>query len=148
MSAHSARKWTELNWLRKGNKEVPLPNLVYCNLTDWSGVYYPRQKNECCIANSYYDLTTRALICVNENNVDEDGDFEEVLAHEWRHHLQRQRYKFAGATFNMEGDYKENIISYFHNNWHELDAFMFSFRKIETRATVIWFEWLREAGVI
>jgi hypothetical protein len=111
-------------------------------------VYYPRQRNECCIGNSYYDLTDRGLICVAENNADEAGDFEEILAHEWRHHLQRQKYKFVGAVFNDSGDYKENIVLYFKNNWHELDAFMFSWSKIETRATTIWFEWLREAGVI
>ena len=148
MSASSARKWIELNWLRKGNKEIPLPNLIYHNLPDCSGMYYPRQKDECCVGSSYYDLTDRALICVAENNCDEFGDFEEILAHEWRHHLQRQRYKFQGVIFDNSGDYKENIISYFMDNWHELDAFMFSWSKIETRATTIWFEWLREAGVI
>jgi hypothetical protein len=148
MSASSARKWIELNWLRKGRKEVPLPNLIYCNFENWSGIYYPRQKDEVCIDNCYYDLSERGLIGVNENNCDERGDFEETLAHEWRHHLQRQKYKFAGVKFNNDGDYKENIISYYRDNWHELDAFMFSWRIVETRATTIWFEWLRKAGVV
>ena len=29
MSASSARKWIELNWLRRGNKEIPLPELIF-----------------------------------------------------------------------------------------------------------------------
>jgi hypothetical protein len=138
----SARKWMELNWLRKGNKEIPLPEIVFeCEKT--VGGYYSRPaRKEKEICGRFYDLS-KGLISINPRY---DQEFIlNTIAHEWRHHWQR----FMGISnpnpspFESAGNYDEDIVRFFKGSWWEMDALLFSIKKAPDETSMYWIDLLR-----
>ncbi len=157
MSASSVRNWMELNWLRKGSKEIPLPNIVFTSeLTEYSGIYYRPERDELRIGNRYYDLV-KGLIGVSTNDDDsflykrDDKTILKTIAHEWRHHWQyftRKFYVEEGTVFQDDGDYDQSIVRFHSSNVNEMDAFLFSIRKCKCNTNMYQFDLLRKANVL
>lgn len=140
------RKWFELNWIRKGFKEISLPDIIFeIPNVDCSGCYYVPRKKEILVSGRYYDLQ-RGLIIVNPVHcVKDDKRVPETIAHEFRHHIQRTTkfYDAAPTIFEIVGTYKESIIKYFKSSYLEMDALLFTInRGITDDATLEWYEWI------
>jgi len=146
MSASSARKWIELNWLRKGNKEIPLPEIVFDIIVDFGACHWPRQNDEVMVGNRFYDLTDRGLIVINQKYSDDGGWVLNSIAHEWRHACQKFHGHILHSIFPREGDYKENTIWYFKSHWWEMDALLFSLKVAPDETSTLWLEWLLEGN--
>ena len=140
MIALKVRKWTELNWLRCGHKEIPLPDIIFEQI-ELAGCYCRPVANEIIIGNRFYDLS-KGIILVNPN--DNDDCIKSVIAHEWRHHCQW----YAGLSaikprkFKDTGNYRHDIIDFFNNNDTEIDALIFSIAMAPCETNMLWAEWL------
>lgn len=157
MSASSTRSWFELNWLRKGDKAIPLPNIVFTSaLTEYSGIYYRPEPDELRIRNRYYDLI-KGLIVVSTNDDDsflykrDDETILKTIIHEWRHHWQyftRKFYVEEATEFQDDGDYDQSVVEFYLSNVNEMDAFLFSTRKVKCNTNMYQFDLLRNAGIL
>jgi hypothetical protein len=146
MSASLSRKWIELNWLRKGNKEIPLPELLFEH-TGLCGAYYMQpSREEVLIGNRFYDLS-KGFIVVNPSN--DDSFIANSIAHEWRHHWQ---YCHGLSNPNPPqykdcNNYEKSIANFFRGCWSEMDALLFSIEKIPDDISLYWMEILRKEKI-
>ena len=137
-------KWSELNWLRKKDKHIPLPEFVFIDGIKGKGGYYCRpRKAERMIDDRFYDLQ-KGVIVVDFSNP--AGFVLSAIAHEWRHHCQ---FYYGGnfknpIQFNTKIDYKKSIISFFSNSATEVDALLFAHKVAPHETSSMWIKWLKE----
>jgi hypothetical protein len=150
MSASSARKWIELNWLRKFDRSIPLPEIMLEDLPMGAG-YVHKQRGEILVGERYCDLTNRGLIVLSLRYSNDDGYMVNAIAHEWRHHVQWEKGKrnIREVSFDAFGedfvsDYKRSIIKYYTIQWWEMDALLFSLKFASDETSQLWFDWLRK----
>jgi hypothetical protein len=150
MSAFIARKWIELNWLRKGHKEIDLPEVIYISpKIGYSAAYYRPVKEEIFIEGRYYNRE-KGIIVLVDNRREEDKGFASSIAHEWRHHWQFHKGFLLPLSAKRPYDpekaaenYKREIIQFFKQNSDEMDALLFSVRKVPCDYELEWIEWIR-----
>jgi len=139
MSASVARKWIELSWLRKGNKQIPLPEIIFEKLSFASGCCYKPVKRELQIDNRFWDLS-RGLIIVDPSF--DDRFLLNGIAHEWRHHWQHMMGINVVSKWVSGVDYKKEIIRFFTVNLAEMDALIYSIKKAPDDLSILWYEWI------
>lgn len=143
MSASVVRKWIELNWLRRGNKEIPLPEIVFGRSgVNYSGCYHRPGIGEQLIDGRFLDLS-RGIIVICDDGIETDDFYANTIAHEWRHHWQfivKGPYSFSPFVFN--GNYRESIVKFFKSQPLEMDALLYAEKKAPSVSTRQWIEWL------
>lgn len=118
----------ELNWIRREDKTLPLPRVVFHPLDGMGGFYHFPEPAEVLIGETHYDAT-KGLIVVST----ETEHPASIIAHEWRHHWQT----FHGWTYDgidwpeveTDDEYWPNVARYFAASKSELDALLFEHRK-------------------
>lgn len=113
-----------MNWLRKHDKALPTPQVVYSAVSGFGGCYYSPFKGEECIDGLFYPRDN-GIILVSTLWPD---NIHSTLAHEWRHHWQRfnkgRLPKWPWNTPSTSEEYIQAIKHYF-TAWHEWDALHF-----------------------
>lgn len=115
----------EINWIRKYDKSLPLPELVFCNTWDIGGGYYRPTDAKVLHFNQRTIDNKHGTILINPDFPD---NFESVIAHEWRHHWQYHkglRNPLDYTLWNPSGDWKSDVFHYFTEDRFEFDALMF-----------------------
>lgn len=122
-------KSLELNWIRKYDKSLIIPEVVFSSLSWVAGQYYKPDNDEIYIDGVGYSMRF-GLIEVSERQNKTDVDIASTLAHEWRHHW--QIFNLPTRTYNYywphefdNSDYDDMIIKYFTSNELEMDALRF-----------------------
>jgi hypothetical protein len=126
-------KSLELNWIRKVDKSLIMPEVVFSSL-DWAGGQYfrPFHGEELLIDGKHYPRE-HGLIEVSTIQNATDWEIAATLAHEWRHHWQAcHGIEFAEAfkwphKFDND-DYDDLIVKFFTLNTYEMDAVRFQHR--------------------
>ena len=126
----------ELNWIRKFDKTLVMPEVMFYPMDGCSGrYYYPRKDKEIFDEDGRGYWMRYGVIAINpEVNCDYAG----TIAHEWRHHWQC----FNGIPFELSKrpdeceDYNEGLRRYFTSSKTELDAVRF-----EHKHAGVWEEW-------
>lgn len=145
MSAFKARKWIELSWLRRGHKEIPLPEIIFdVGSQDIGGGYYHPQQNEVLIGKRYFDLY-KGLIIINP--IYDEKFILNSTCHEWRHHWQWLNGIGGITKFDASIQYKPAIIKFFSKQFTELDALLFSLKMAPEDTALLWFDWLIKSKV-
>ncbi len=122
----------ELNWIRKFDKSLINPTVVFSSLKWASGLYYHPEKDEICIDGKFYHLGC-GLIEVSNFNNETAKETAGTIAHEWRHHWQyfnlpKEKVGFEWPKSYNELEYNEMIVKYFTLNPLEMDALRFQKR--------------------
>jgi hypothetical protein len=140
MCSSVARKWIELNWLRRGNKEIPLPDIIFEKIELGSGLYYKPEKSEIAIEGRFYDLSNGLIVI---SPIMDSPFTANTIAHEWRHHWQFiSGIKSNPWSWNFGSNYKDNIINFFNSSSTEMDAFNFALNKAPDDTSLLWKDWL------
>ena len=130
-------------WLRKEDKSLSLPDIVFADEPNRSGCYYHPDRNPVFIGANEY-CPRRGLIVVGiESNDDEQ--IANTIAHEWRHHWQFHNMKHTPyASFDSSIPYQAAIRNFFRSDHKEMDALIFSHKIAPCETTEIWLEYLRK----
>jgi hypothetical protein len=129
------------NWIRKFDKSLSLPEIIFEKeeiieevVGPCSGCYIPPDESEVLVGDKYY-LNNRGLILIslykNSDFSDESGILDTVI-HEWRHHWQKFNWKKENDYFSYDylknclGDYDETVKWFYRLNKHESDALLFA----------------------
>lgn len=133
-------KSLELNWIRKFDKSLSMPEVVYSSI-DWAGgQYFHPEENEICIDGKYYNIS-RGLIEISVSNNVSSKEISSTIAHEWRHHWQYfnlpyEKNKFKWPQTYDDQKYNKLITNYFLLNPLEMDALQF-----QKKYSSIYEEW-------
>src|SRR3990167_108469 len=102
----------ELNWLKKYDKSLSLPLVLFIEDMEHNGLYYEPQNREIIVENKLYSVEKGVLLIRLSDR--EDADVAATIAHEWRHHWQRfnSSLYYDGNDFNSQILYKDAIIEY------------------------------------
>jgi len=125
----------ELNWIRKHDKSISIPEIVFTKL-DVSGCYYAPVRRELLLNETFVPLD-KGLILVD---LDDDAA-ESIIVHEWRHHWQHlngQRYD--GVSWSFQDDYDKELLNYFRYSKQEYDALIFQLRYSSSKVNEVWKE--------
>ena len=133
----------ELNWLKKYDKSLSLPLVLFIEDMEYSGVYYEPQNREIIVDDKIYSVEKGVLLIKNSFER-EDSDIASTIAHEWRHHWQRfnSTLYYDGKDLNDEIARKDAIIEYYTKSVCEMDAFLFESRAINSPSGEMVKEWL------
>lgn len=137
----------ETRWLHYP-KWLPQPMVVVISLAyawnRYAGLYHYPAKEEVLIEGRHYDSKNGIIeICETCN--------EDTLVHEFRHHWQLSRglkydgVEFDAATYHNDEAYKKEIVRYFTTSKHELDALLFTVKKVPGTRDVVWLDWILAA---
>jgi hypothetical protein len=140
---HKTRKWIEFAWLRRGHKEIPLPEVIFEEI-ETGGLYYHPDKKEVLINGVNRDLS-KGLIIIDPNH--NDKFVLNTIVHEWRHHwqyFQGFNMGLVGAPYRWRGNYKSEIQRFFKLNKIEMDALLFAIKKAPDDISLEWMEWVTQ----
>ena len=131
----------ELNWLSSVDKQYSIPKVVFTTGGENSGVYYQSEPLEYLIGQIYVPFDTGVIVVEGDDTI----SIANTLAHEWRHHWQRHNgFKWKPKSWNdmyaRVGTYEKAIREYYHTQWWEMDALMFSARHGNDVYTEYWME--------
>jgi hypothetical protein len=118
----------ELNWIRRQDKGLLLPAVVFADLENCGGYYVKPRRRETFIDGRYCDLE-RGLIAISTRWPDFQAS---TLAHEWRHHWQAE-HGFSmeeswGFDADWDADYDQQLRRFFRTQAIERDALAFQCR--------------------
>lgn len=137
----------DLNWISRKNKQTTLPKLVYIESHSEYGGFYVRP--------DYYPFVYEGKEIPSDKGilfVVDDCTTKATIAHEWRHHWQtlngwKLEYDNFNYVFSDSDIYKKEIIRYFKENIHEMDALIFENKYAKDYLNEERIEWLRETSV-
>jgi hypothetical protein len=125
----------DLNWIRKEDKSLVIPPVVYEANDRYGGYYVHPVKGEIEIAGKFYDSKIGIIVISSiwpEN-------IPSTLAHEWRHHWQfYQGWKMDSIGWSYPEDYEAAIRKYFLSSRCEFDALRFEYRKAKSELNDSW----------
>ncbi len=130
----------EIAWLRKHDRALVVPEIVFAEI-ETSGFYaHPRPDTR--DINGVVVDCSRGIIVVN--SLDEAELHASTLAHEWRHHWQRHNgWAEDGSSWSVtDGSrpYEERIVEFLRRFPSERDAVMFEHRVAPSWVTDYWLE--------
>ncbi len=122
----------ELNWLSRHFKSYSLPLVVYNPSSFWSGYYQWPSYIEGCpinveIGDNLYPNHHGIIVLSNPS--------PDVIAHEYRHHLQCEKYGFWNVP-NEIRESKDAFIHYYQTCPYEQDALRFEMSLYPDEATM------------
>jgi hypothetical protein len=136
----------DLNWLYRKSKQTTLPKLVYIDEHSEYGGFY--------VEPNYYPFIYQGKEFQADKGilfVVADDTYRSTMAHEWRHHWQKLNgwnldydefdYDFTGQYKS----YKSEIVRYFTENKHEMDALLFEVKHTPNYVNLEWFRWIKES---
>ena len=122
----------ELNWIRKVDKSIPIPEVIFFPLSDATGMYFsPDCDNVMFDADGYSYSMDYGVIVVS--TLAKNEDIEGTIAHEWRHHWQQYNgFEYDESTITEYDEekmnYDEFAFQYFTTSKAELDALRFEYK--------------------
>lgn len=128
------------NWIRNASdKTMPIPEVMYFRFQNAGAKYYHPQKGK-----EIFDMfgkphsLERGVIALNPKSTNLE---EELIAHEWRHHMQYFRgADFKGMAKNLNvfklHSYEQALRKYFISEPLELDAVRFQYKHVSVHE--IW----------
>jgi hypothetical protein len=124
--------------IRRSDKDLLLPKVVFTSVTEAQGYYYRPREEEVFLEGHYYS-GKRGIIEVSKSAC----STADTLVHEWRHHWQWFNCPAPRVVgFDCTIPYREAIIKFFKSSWNELDALRFAYKFAPTEVTEMWIEWL------
>lgn len=117
----------ELNWVRKEDKSLLMPQVVFSRCNLYGGRYYPPEEDETLIEDQFYPLN-KGIIEISTLHPE---DIENTIAHEWRHHWQQcHGWEYDGIGWDIlpedsDDKYYEAVVDYFTQSYSEFDALCF-----------------------
>ena len=140
----------ELNWMPNSvKKHMKMPQVVYVDNLDGIGAFYVRPQREPYL---YDDIEVNAVDGLLVVGYEEDDDiYISSIAHEWRHHWQHHNgwtLDYGGGydyDFSTDEIYKAEIVRYFTDNKHELDALLFETKIHPDYSNTQWLDWVKLA---
>lgn len=136
----------ELNWIRRKAKDLPVPAIVLCHVTDdypgAAACCWAAENDEYCIGGEWIDFRKGAIL-IDPRHLTNRFTFEATLAHEWRHHWQNYniagRYIFPVQTPGLS--HKASMVEYFTTSPHEFDALTFESKYAPDEVNLERLEW-------
>jgi hypothetical protein len=134
----------EFNWLPNSlRKGLDTPRVVYSDSAPYGGCYYWRDRG--IVEHLGLDTAEGAII-----EITTVCPAQSVLAHEYRHHWQRQNARLTTGTVwhrvETVADYRKEIVRYFSQSPFEMDALYFELSVAPNDVSLEWKEWLVSAG--
>ena len=125
----------DLNWLTRKEKDLPVPRLVFSDMTEFAGLYKP-PSGPIEIGHSTLENKNGTIIV----STFDEAVIAPTIAHEFRHHW--QYYNFISYDSDITNyyqyqkmySYNEIIVKYFTNSFSEFDALRFelSYDKLDS----------------
>lgn len=122
------------NWIRKkSDKSMLMPEIMYFRFNDAGGKYY-YPKKDCEMYDMYGKPHSmkRGVIALNPKY---PAIEEQIIAHEWRHHMQYHNgVDFSKTSSNINIQlfnklpYEKALWKYFSDDQIELDAIRFQYK--------------------
>lgn len=121
-------KSLELNWIRKQDKSLVIPEVIFFPLKSYGGQYMRPQYNEVYDDEGHpHDMKFGAIIISSLFPDNVAG----TIAHEWRHHWQTfNGWKYDGIGWHSKSNYYKEIYNYFTKSKSEMDALKFEHRHV------------------
>jgi len=115
----------ELNWIRKEDKSLVMPLIIFSNTEDYSGKYFDIDRNtELLVDGTLYSLN-KGAICISMHHNKTDRDIASVIAHEWRHHYQLCHGIEYDSTDYKNCEFFEEKLIVWISSKAEMDAWKF-----------------------
>lgn len=132
----------ELNSFMKGcSKDIILPKIMVVDdgLDNCSAFYHKKDEEYIYIIEDLaVGLETGLIVIPNDASIG-------ILAHEFRHHLQHQKYNWKPNSWDAlsdKFDYNNAIIKYFTGCPFEMDALLYSIKFESNDYELQWYEWI------